>query len=72
MIRQHMLRGFNEKVFYAVTQGVNDKIMMISFDSGKKDTLKMSEVFTLTGGRLIQFENDNEHIQDDSKKSNNA
>ena len=70
MIRQHMLRGFNEKIFYAATQGVNDKIMMISFDPSKKETLNLTEVFQLTGGRLIQFENDNDHIQDDTKNKN--
>ena len=71
MIRQQIVRGYNEKVFYAVTQGEIDKIMMISFNTGKKETkqdkvnyktLNQTEVFNLREGRLIQFENDNEHV----------
>ena len=35
MIRQHMLRGYNEKVFFAVTHNKVDKIMMINYQSNK-------------------------------------
>ena len=40
MVRRHLVRGFNEQVFYFERQDSADKIIQIKLDSETKDQLK--------------------------------
>lgn len=39
MIRRHLIRGYNEKIFYAESQGNVDKIQKLEFHASKPDKI---------------------------------
>ena len=45
MIRRHIVRGYNEQIFYAETQGNNDKIWKIEFHKTKNNEITKKEIF---------------------------
>ena len=67
MVRRHMVRGFNEQVFYFESQDSADKIIQIKIDPESKDQFKIKEVWQLPGSRVVAFELDAENIQNDLK-----
>ena len=67
MVRRHMVRGFNEQVFYFESQDSADKIIQIKCDPETKDQFKKKEVWQLPGSRVVAFELDAENIQNDLK-----
>ena len=50
-----MLRGYNEKVFFAVTHNKVDKIMMINYQSNKQneDEMNVQEVYEIENSKLV-------------------
>ena len=70
MIRRHMVRGFNEKIYYAETIGNAEKIYEIEFHRTHRDEISKDEIFQLVGTKVVAFEVDCESTQDDM--SNNA
>ena len=62
MVRRHLVRGFNEQVFYFERQDGADKIIRIKFDPENKNQFKKEEVWQLPGSRLVAFELDAENI----------
>ena len=56
MVNRHMVRGYNDKVYYAHTEGANDKISKVEMDSkGKVSSLEM---FSLANSLIMAIEND--------------
>ena len=45
MVRRHLVRGYNEKVFYAETQGNAEKIFQLEFHSSKPNELIKKEIY---------------------------
>ena len=45
MIRRHLIRGYNEKIFYAESQGNVDKILKLEFHASKPDKITKLEIF---------------------------
>ena len=43
MVRRHMVRGFNEKVFYFERQDNEDRLMQLEIDSQNKDKIKIEK-----------------------------
>ena len=68
MVKRHLIRGNNEKLFFAETHHNGSKIFRI--DTGKEYGRNGSiyEVFELKESTIIFFEPDNEIIEKNSKK----
>ena len=62
MIRRHLVRGYNEKIFFAETSGGVDKIFQIEFHPTKSHEITRKEIYQLAGGQLVAFESDGECI----------
>ena len=68
MIRRHLVRGYNEKIFYAESQGITStKIYQLTFHNSTANEIVKKEIFTLTGS-LVAFEADSDCIQNDMKE----
>ena len=65
MIRRHLIRGYNDKIFYAESQGNVDKIQKLEFHASKPDKITKNEIFQLPGSSLVAFEPDSELVADD-------
>ena len=66
MIRRHLVRGYNEKIFYAESQGNVDKIYELSFNNFIANQIDRKEINSLAGSRLVAFEPNTENQQDDA------
>ena len=65
MLRRHLVRGYNEKVFYAESSGNAEKIFQIEFHGSKANEITKKEIFQLAGSWLVAFEADGECIEND-------
>ena len=69
MVRRHLVRGYNEKIFYAETNGSVEKIFKLEFHPTKSNELIKKEIYQMSGGRIAALESDGECIQNDIKKT---
>ena len=59
MTRRHLIRGYNEKVFYAASSGNSEKIFKVEMHPSKPDAVKHpQEVFQLSGSLIAAIESD--------------
>ena len=66
MCRIHMIRGYNNRVYFAEsTGGESEKIMELKLHNVNQDTIIKKEIFQFSGGKCIGFEPDGENIQND-------
>ena len=65
MIRRHLVRGYNEKIFFAESSGNVDKIFQVEFHPSKANEITKHEIYQLAGGKLAVFEPDGECIEND-------
>lgn len=68
MVRRHLVRGYNEKVYFAETSGSSETIKELEFHMHKPNEVIKREIFQLAGAWLVAFEADPDHIQDDLKE----
>ena len=45
MVRRHLVRGYNEKVFYAESSGNAEKIQQLEFHPSKADEITKKEIW---------------------------
>jgi hypothetical protein len=57
-----MVRGYNDKIFFAESIGSSEKITQISMHTGRINEMVKNEVFQLTGSWIAAFENDPANI----------
>ena len=62
MVRRHMVRGYNEQVYFAESFGNAEKIYQIEFHPHLKNEIIKKEIFQLAGSWLVAFEADGENI----------
>ena len=65
MLRRHLVRGYNEKVFFAESSGNAEKIYQVEFHNSKLGELTKKEIYQLAGSWLVAFEADSECIEND-------
>ena len=65
MLRNQMIRGYNEKIFYALRIGNSERVMQIEFHASEKNEVIQKDIFSLTGREIVAIEVDGENIQDD-------
>ena len=65
MLRRHMVRGYNEKIFYAESAGNAEKIYQLEFHPMRSNELIKKEIFQLAGSWLVALEPDAKNIQND-------
>ena len=70
MVRRHLVRGYNDQIYYAETSGKNAgaKIVRLELSANKIGEVKRKEIYDLPGSQIAAFETDCENIQDDSKE----
>ena len=66
MIRRHLVRGYNEKVFFAESVGNAEKIHELEFHKANPNEIVKKEIFQLAGSKLVAFEADGEQTQNDT------
>ena len=72
MLRRHLVRGYNEKVFYAESSGNAEKIFQIEFHGSKANEITKKEIFQLAGSWLVAFEADGECIENETLHMDNT
>ena len=65
MLRRHMVRGYNEKIFYAESAGNAEKIYQIEFHPLLSNEILKKEIWQLAGSWLVALEPDTNNIQND-------
>ena len=70
MVRRHLVRGYNEKIYYAETQGNTEKIKQLEFHVSIPNEITKKEIYQLAGTRLVAFEGDPESIANDIEDEN--
>jgi len=45
MLRRHLVRGYNEQVFFAESSGNAEKIYQVEFHNSKANELSKKEIF---------------------------
>lgn len=45
MVRRHLVRGYNEKIFYAETQGNAEKVYQLEFHTSKPNEINKKEIY---------------------------
>ena len=65
MLRRHIVRGYNEKIFYAESSGNAEKIQQIEFHGSKANQITKKEIWQLAGSWLVALEADTECIEND-------
>ena len=68
MLRRHLVRGYNELIFFAESSGNAEKIYQIEFHSQKTNEITKKEIFQLAGSWLVAIEADGENIQNDTEE----
>ena len=69
MIKLHMIRGRNEKIFYIESTNTGEKIMMLGFDETAEDSVEFKEVYNFTNNRVVLFALDNDSYSSASETS---
>lgn len=65
MIKRHLVRGYNEKVYYAESTGSCSRIQQLSFHKSNPGEIANKEIISIAGSRLAAFEADGESTQND-------
>ena len=65
MVRRHLVRGYNETVYFAESSGKVDKIFQIEFHPTKSNEICTKEIYQLASGWLVAFEPDSENTAND-------
>ena len=68
MVRQHMVRGYKEKIFYCESHGSTQKITQVELDSETQNLIKKKELWQLNGSHIVAFELDSELIVDEREE----
>ena len=58
MKKQRLVRAFNEKVIFAQTVGLEDKIFMLDFHPKKFRQFIKKTIYTMQGSKLVLLTND--------------
>ena len=66
MVRRHLVRGYNERVFFAESSGNAEKIYEIDWHNSKPNEVVKKEIYQLAGSWIVAFEADMDNIQDDT------
>lgn len=66
MIKQKLVRGFNDKIFFAQSTGQEDKVYMLEFHPNKPRHLMRQPIFSLTGSKLVLLTTDFSNCQNDA------
>ena len=67
MIRRHIVRGYNEVIFFAETHGNSEKIQQLEFHQSMHNTIIKKEIFTLASSWLVALEIDAQNIGNDNE-----
>ena len=65
MVRRHLVRGYNEKIFFAESSGNYEKIYQIEPHISKANEITKREIWQLAGSWLVALESDGQCIQND-------
>ena len=65
MVRRHLVRGYNEKVYFAESMGNAEKINQLEFHRSNPNEITKKEIYQLAGAQLVAFEADPDHIAND-------
>ena len=65
MIRRHLVRGYNEKVYFAESLGNAVKIQELEFHRSNRNEITKDEIHSLVGSFLVAFEADGEFSTND-------
>lgn len=66
MVRRHLVRGYNEQVFFAANYGDSEKIHKLEMHHSKFGQVTNEVIYKLNGALIAAFETDNQNRQDDS------
>ena len=66
MVNRHMIRGYNDQIYFTRQIGTSDKIVRIEIDA--KGRVSTQEMFSLNNSMIMAFETDCENVQDDSSR----
>ena len=69
MVKRHLVRGYNEQVYFAETSGNAEKIYKLELHTSKVGEVTKKQIYQLPGSWIVAFENDNMNVQDDSWNS---
>ena len=67
MLRRHLIRGYNDRIYFGETSGNSEKIFKLEMHPSKAETIVKKEVFQLAGSFLVAIEPDCENIQNDKE-----
>ena len=67
MIKRDLLRGYNEKVFYAESRDGAEAIYRLKLSANLDEEVEKKEIHAMSGSRIVALEIDCENIQDDSE-----
>ena len=67
MVKRHLVRGYNEEVYFAEKSGNAEKLYKLALHSIKPGLVTKKEIYQLAGSNIVAFETDCENIQDDSE-----
>lgn len=65
MLRRHLIRGYNETVFFAESSGNAERIVKLELHPSKLENVRRNEIWQLAGSWIVAFEPDCENIQND-------
>ena len=65
MVRRHLVRGYNDQIYYGETSGNAEKIFKIELHASKVGEVTKKEIYQLAGSWIVAFETDCENIQND-------
>jgi hypothetical protein len=62
MVRRHIVRGYQDRLYYAETTGNSEKIYEITMHPSRTNETAKSEVFQLSASWIVAFEADFENV----------
>ena len=65
MVRRHLVRGYNDQIYYGETSGNAEKIYKLELHANKVGEVTRKEIYQLSGSWIAAFETDCENIQND-------
>ena len=66
MIKQRLVRGFNDKIFFAQSTGQEDRVYSLEFHPSKPRQLTRQPIYTLNGSKLVLLTTDFSNCQNDA------
>ena len=68
MVKRHLIRGYQDQVYFSETSGNGEKIFKLELHAGKIGEVTKKEIYQLAGSWITAFEIDTENIQDDTEE----